>query len=792
MPEEFLAHAERLRALARRLARDDASAEDLLQETWIEAQRRPRSNVARLGPWLAGVLRNLARESRRESARRTRREHASARPEAEPTTADVVLRIEGFRDLARELQTLDEPYRTTIVRLYFDGLTAEELAQREGVPSATVRSRHMRGLAELRRRLDARPGGRDAWIALLLPELVRKAPSHAARLLPLAGIACVLGLGAWIALRALRVEAPPLEADRAAHAPVRSEVAELEGAPATNERLSEAPLPSQAIPAGAPLELLLVDARTLTPLPSFALVASDDAGATEALVSDEHGRVLGKHPFAPGELALRLVDHPKLQAWRERRMLDRNLPWTIPWVHASSGARAEPATLPLEVGPTGELALDGAAPADVETIECRLLASTPGAAVPESRAPVRVGPRGPWVRFASEALAVAGPGPWRIEAGTELAGASVAVEELAGGGRLRLAFTARSVLEVALVDEDGAPVAARVELGRIGTSSPSAARPVLAAAGAARWTGLEPGAWSVVARELAHADARTEVELVPGRTRALRLVLARRAAAGDVAGSVRIEGRTVERVVVELFPRGAPELARRLELGQDGVPATRFAFRFPALPEGEYVVRAEAPGLHRWRPASVVARPGVDDLELVADGGAPARDLVLRAFDAESGAPIAHFQARVDVDPGREGARPGNLRATRKSSILLAALPLDAKLAWTIAAEGYVPALGDERAFLVEGDHHVVRARLARGFGRRLVVLDARGAPIAEARVLAGGEPRGITDAKGELELRLPAAPRTLRIEHAGKALDLDVRALASDDLATWTVYGVR
>ncbi|MBK7877091.1 MAG: hypothetical protein IPJ77_15315 [Planctomycetes bacterium] len=117
-PEEFLAHAERLRALARRLVKDNASADDLVQETWLEAQRRPHSSIGNLGSWLAGVLRNLAREERRGSGRRARRETDAARADELPSTADVVLRIEGFRDVAREVQSLAEPYRTTIVRLY--------------------------------------------------------------------------------------------------------------------------------------------------------------------------------------------------------------------------------------------------------------------------------------------------------------------------------------------------------------------------------------------------------------------------------------------------------------------------------------------------------------------------------------------------------------------------------------------------------------------------------------------------------------------------------------------------
>lgn len=775
-PEEFLAHAERLRALARRLVKDDARADDLLQETWLEAQRRPRASIGNLGSWLAGVVRNLAREERRGEGRRARRETAVARGEGLPSTADVVLRIEGFRDVAREVQTLAEPYRTTIVRLYFDGLTAEELAAREGVASATIRSRHLRALQELRKRLDDRPGGRAAWVALLLPELGERARSAPSTALPWVLGALVLVSTALLVWQPWTPAATPsgaMESARAAageHAPRAASATE--------------PAPQRSVAATTelaptfPLDLVLVDARTRAPLPAFALVATDDAGGSERLVSDEHGRVRGARAFAPGELALRLLDEPRLAAWRERRLPDRNLAWIVPWTHARAKT---PLELPLDVGPTFELALTGAAPADVEALVCRLVASSPDAAVRESRAPVRNGPRGAWVRFASEARALAGPAPWRFEARTEFAVATTSVDALDGGGRLELAFEPRGVLVVELVDEDGAHVAGRVDLS--GASASDLAEPAWSAPGVARFSGLAPGAWSVLAREFVHADARAEVEVVPGEVRALRIVLARRPSAGDVAGEVRFEARYDAHVVVELARRDAPELVRRVELEADSERATNFPFAFRGLPDGEYVVRASAPGLHRWRENDVVARPGATGLVLGAGAPAPSRPLVLRAFDAESGAPLEHFQARVDVDP----ITPGNRRTTRKSSILVGGVPIGAHVEWTIVAEGYVPALGDERAFEDEGDHGVVRARLQRGFGRRVLVLDARGAPLAHARVTAEPDLAAETDAEGVAWFRGAAVPRTIVLEHGATRVERDVRGLESDGLATWT-----
>ena len=40
-PEDLLAHSQWARALARTLVRDAATAEDLVQETWVAALKRP-------------------------------------------------------------------------------------------------------------------------------------------------------------------------------------------------------------------------------------------------------------------------------------------------------------------------------------------------------------------------------------------------------------------------------------------------------------------------------------------------------------------------------------------------------------------------------------------------------------------------------------------------------------------------------------------------------------------------------------------------------------------------------
>jgi protocatechuate 3,4-dioxygenase beta subunit len=81
------------------------------------------------------------------------------------------------RELVQAVLGLPEPYRTTILLRFFDGLPPRAIAKRMGVPVDTVRTRVTRGVAQLRARLDdGRGGDRTAWLAALAPLLRTPSP----------------------------------------------------------------------------------------------------------------------------------------------------------------------------------------------------------------------------------------------------------------------------------------------------------------------------------------------------------------------------------------------------------------------------------------------------------------------------------------------------------------------------------------------------------------------------------------------------------------------------------------
>ena len=156
---ELVASADALRSLARDLIGPN-QAEDLVQETMLRAWRSP-PRAGRLMPWLATILRNLARNFHRDEQRRRARERAVASHGPPQTNPDH----DALRAVTEGLWRLPDPYRTTLARRYFGNATPSVIAAETGVPLATVKSRLRRGLAMLRAELQRRHG--PSWRAAL-------------------------------------------------------------------------------------------------------------------------------------------------------------------------------------------------------------------------------------------------------------------------------------------------------------------------------------------------------------------------------------------------------------------------------------------------------------------------------------------------------------------------------------------------------------------------------------------------------------------------------------------------
>ncbi|MDC0723651.1 sigma-70 family RNA polymerase sigma factor [Nannocystis bainbridge] len=205
-----LADMKWLQRLAAALARDADDAADLVQDTLVAAWSHPPADEHQpLRPWLATVLRNRFRMQLRTQARRDRREQSGASTGATTTEPDrELLRIELLRVLLHELEQLAPEDRKILVRRFFQGESAAEIAHGLALPAATVRSRLHRSLQRLRARLDEQFGGRSAWCALVLPAppgaSIRHAGHSGTMSIPVKFILGtglgIVGVAGWLAL----------------------------------------------------------------------------------------------------------------------------------------------------------------------------------------------------------------------------------------------------------------------------------------------------------------------------------------------------------------------------------------------------------------------------------------------------------------------------------------------------------------------------------------------------------------------------------------------------------------
>jgi len=229
--DALLRHGDFVRRLARSLVAEADLAEDVAQETWLAALRRPPRHATNLRGWLGAVVKNLARLQRRTDVRRLARE-LRATPGTVSDPAEVVARLDWERRIVEAVRELDEPYRSTVVHRFLEQMDPAEIARRAGVPRKTVYTRIERGLETLRRRLDREAGSRRTWCLALLPLVLDRSSVAAAAAaaggvaMTKTGVAVAAGLAAASFLagwslrpeRAAGVRAPPETAPPALHA----------------------------------------------------------------------------------------------------------------------------------------------------------------------------------------------------------------------------------------------------------------------------------------------------------------------------------------------------------------------------------------------------------------------------------------------------------------------------------------------------------------------------------------------------------------------------------------------
>src|SRR6266536_1536212 len=165
-------------ALAYRVIGREEDARDVCQETFLRAYRALPGfrGQAKFSSWLYRIALNLCRDWMRRERRQPIvqlpedvdvMELAAARGPSE-SIEDRVARQDLTRIVERAMALLPEEQRTAIGLKEYQGLTFQEIADLQGCPLSTVKTRLYQGLTVLRREL-ARAGPLPTYPLTKLP-----------------------------------------------------------------------------------------------------------------------------------------------------------------------------------------------------------------------------------------------------------------------------------------------------------------------------------------------------------------------------------------------------------------------------------------------------------------------------------------------------------------------------------------------------------------------------------------------------------------------------------------------
>ncbi len=148
-----------LYAAARRVLTEDADAQDVLQEVFIQIWDKARLYDAAKGKpitWALTLIRNRSIDRVRAIQRRSRLRDDAQREAPPDESTDAKEALQGVElsetgTILRNAMTQLSPEQREVIELaYFQGLTQSEIADRLGEPLGTIKARARRGMLKLK------------------------------------------------------------------------------------------------------------------------------------------------------------------------------------------------------------------------------------------------------------------------------------------------------------------------------------------------------------------------------------------------------------------------------------------------------------------------------------------------------------------------------------------------------------------------------------------------------------------------------------------------------------------
>jgi RNA polymerase sigma-70 factor (ECF subfamily) len=156
-----------LYSLCMKLARNGPDADDLFQDTWVNAMKKIDSFSLdrKFSPWLFGICVNRYRDRYRWRTRWLHRlkqlasggriEHATAGLKGDaPTPDEILIMSEKTEAVRKAIDGLEDKYRLPVILHYYHGYSMEEIGNILDIPSGTVKSQLSRGRQLLKRSME--------------------------------------------------------------------------------------------------------------------------------------------------------------------------------------------------------------------------------------------------------------------------------------------------------------------------------------------------------------------------------------------------------------------------------------------------------------------------------------------------------------------------------------------------------------------------------------------------------------------------------------------------------------
>ena len=162
LAELYDRYSDLLYSLAARIVGAGADAEEVLQDTWMQAWRNAATydpTRGAVGAWLVTIARSRALDRVRSMGARRRAETAAAveaasePPPSAPDPATGHARRMLRKDVAAAVTALAPQQRQVLELAYFEGLSQTEIADRLETPLGTVKSWTRQALMRLRERV---------------------------------------------------------------------------------------------------------------------------------------------------------------------------------------------------------------------------------------------------------------------------------------------------------------------------------------------------------------------------------------------------------------------------------------------------------------------------------------------------------------------------------------------------------------------------------------------------------------------------------------------------------------